>query len=139
MGAQTPTDPKTHVAETRMASEPLNQGQENGTSQKSQSKTPIYYNSQPSHSSPIIYARAKRVGVWASTSRALGSGLPCFFLVCLVAQALFWNGIPFCRSLFVARRSDRCSFPGKGSRANDSSDCWPGGAAHPKRNPERQH
>ena len=63
MGAQTPTDPKTHVAETRMASEPLNQGQENGTSQKSQSKTPIYYNSQPSHSSPIIYARAKRVGL----------------------------------------------------------------------------
>ena len=62
MGAQTPTDPKTHVAETRMASEPLNQGQAFDMSQKSQSKTPIYYNSQPSHSSPIIYARAKRVG-----------------------------------------------------------------------------
>ena len=91
MGAQTPTDPKTHVAETRMASEPLNQGQENGTSQKSQSKTPIYYNSQPSHSSPIIYARAKRVGVWASTSRALGSGLPCFFLVRLGSHVFFFH------------------------------------------------
>ena len=99
MGAQTPTDPKTHVAETRMASEPLNQGQENGTSQKSQSKTPIYYNSQPSHSSPIIYARAKRVGVWASTSRALGSGLPCFFRG-VWAPMFFWGGLG---SLFPIR------------------------------------